>query len=133
MDNRKSFYYPWYYGEFENSQYNKKNITRWREYHLFIEVICPKIWVTPLPKNAKSPLLVDVCRSKTFLLKLAPPPLFTLEAWFSLDLLQVDLLASGASLVWSRSGRPRATKSREVVVPRHMKSDEGLLESLGFH
>ena len=42
-----------------------------------------------------------------------------------LDLLQVDLLASGASLVWPRSGRLRATKSREVV-PRHMKSDEGL-------
>ena len=32
----------------------------------------------------------------------------------SLDLLQVDLLASEASLVWPRSGRPRATKSREV-------------------
>ena len=29
------------------------------------------------------------------------------------DLLQVDLLASGASLFWPRSGRPRATKSRE--------------------
>ena len=28
-----------------------------------------------------------------------------------LDLLQVDLLASGASIVWPRSGRPRATKS----------------------
>ena len=41
-----------------------------------------------------------------------------------LDLLQVVLLASGASFVWPRSGRPRATKSREV--PRHMKSDEGL-------
>ena len=47
-----------------------------------------------------------------------------------LDLLQVDLLASGASLFWSRSARPRATKSREV--PRHMKSDEGLFESLGI-
>ena len=45
------------------------------------------------------------------------------------DLLQVDLLASGASLFWPRSGRPRATKSR-AVVPRHMKSDEGLFESL---
>ena len=42
----------------------------------------------------------------------------------TLDLLQVDLLASGASLFWPRSGRPRATKSREL--PRHMKSDEGL-------
>ena len=31
-----------------------------------------------------------------------------------LDLLQVDLLASGASLFCPRSGRPRATKSREV-------------------
>ena len=30
------------------------------------------------------------------------------------DLLQDDLLASGASLVWPRRGRPRATKSREV-------------------
>jgi len=40
------------------------------------------------------------------------------------DLLQVDLvLASGASLVWPRIGRPRAKKSREVC---HMKSDEGL-------
>ena len=47
-----------------------------------------------------------------------------------LDLLQVDLLASEASLFWSRSARPRATKSREV--PRHMKSDEGLFESLGI-
>ena len=28
-----------------------------------------------------------------------------------IDLLQVDLLASGASLFWPRSGRPRATKS----------------------
>ena len=31
-----------------------------------------------------------------------------------IDLLQVDLLASGARLVWPRSGRPRATKSREL-------------------
>ena len=36
------------------------------------------------------------------------------------DLLQVDLLASGASLVWLRSGRPRATKSREVDLSRLM-------------
>ena len=41
-------------------------------------------------------------------------------------MLQVDPLASGASLFWPQSGRPRATKSREVYVPRHMKSDEGL-------
>ena len=34
-----------------------------------------------------------------------------------LDLLQVDLLASGASLVWPRSGRPRATKSRAIWNP----------------
>ena len=42
------------------------------------------------------------------------------------DLLQVHLylLARGVSLFWPRSGRPRATKSREV--PHHMKSDEGL-------
>ena len=40
------------------------------------------------------------------------------------DLLRVDLLASGATLFWPRSGRPRATKSR-AVAPRHMKSDEG--------
>ena len=41
------------------------------------------------------------------------------------DLLQVDLLASGASLQFRRrSRRPRATKSQEVL--RHMKSDEGL-------
>ena len=38
-----------------------------------------------------------------------------------LDLLQVDLLASGASLVWPRSGRPRATKSREVVPPYEIR------------
>ena len=114
MDNRKSFYYPWYYGEFENSQYNKKNITRWREYHLFIEVICPKIWVTPLPKNAKSPLLVDVCRSKTFLLKLPPPPpLFTLEAWFSLDLLQVDLSWRAERALFGREAADRERRSRE--------------------
>ena len=31
-----------------------------------------------------------------------------------LDLLQVDVLASGVSLVWPRSGRPRATKSRAI-------------------
>ena len=36
------------------------------------------------------------------------------------DLLQVDLLASGASIVWPRSGRPRATKSREVDLSRLM-------------
>ena len=34
-----------------------------------------------------------------------------------LDLLQVDVLASGASLVWPRSGRPRATKSRAIWNP----------------
>ena len=34
---------------------------------------------------------------------------------YNIDLLQVDLLASGASLFWPRSGRPRATKSREVA------------------
>ena len=34
--------------------------------------------------------------------------------YISLDLLQVDLSASVASLFWPRSGRPRATKSREV-------------------
>ena len=34
----------------------------------------------------------------------------------TIDLLQVDLLVSGASLVWPRSGE----------APRHMKSDEGL-------
>ena len=56
--------------------------------------------------------------------------ILTSLAPITVDLLQVDLLASGASLVWPRSGRPRATKSREVFVPRHMKSDEGLLESL---
>ena len=36
------------------------------------------------------------------------------------DLLQVDLLASGASIVWPRSGRPRATKLREVDLSRLM-------------
>ena len=34
----------------------------------------------------------------------------------NVDLLQVDLLAGGASLVWPQSGRPRATKSREVPI-----------------
>ena len=33
--------------------------------------ICPKIWAKPLPKNVKSPLPVDVRRSKTPLLKLS--------------------------------------------------------------
>ena len=46
-----------------------------------------------------------------------------------LDLLQVDLLASGASLVWPRSGRPRATKSREVV-PAIWNPTKDFFESL---
>ena len=33
----------------------------------FIETICLKIWAKPLPKNARSPLLVDVRHSKTSL------------------------------------------------------------------
>ena len=37
-----------------------------------------------------------------------------------LDLLQVNLLASGASLVWPRSGRPRATKSRDYEIRRNL-------------
>ena len=44
--------------------------------------------------------------------------LFLMQIWCSaswLDLLQVDFLASGASLFWPRSGGPRAKKSREVV------------------
>ena len=44
--------------------------------------------------------------------------LFLMQIWCSsswLDMLQVDLLARGASLFWPWSGRPRATKSREVV------------------
>ena len=32
-----------------------------------IETICAKIWAKPLPCNAKSPLQVDVCLSKTSL------------------------------------------------------------------
>ena len=39
---------------------------------------------------------------------------------YNLDLLHVDLLASGASLFWPPSGRPRATKSREVDLS-HLK------------
>ena len=39
-----------------------------------------------------------------------------IDEW--VDLLQVDLLASGANLFWPRSGRPRATKSREVDLSR---------------
>ena len=38
----------------------------------------------------------------------------------AIDLLQVDLLASGASLVWPRIGRPRAKKLREVDLSRLM-------------
>ena len=38
----------------------------------------------------------------------------------SVDLLQVDLLASEASLVWPWSSRPRATKSRELDLSRLM-------------
>ena len=34
------------------------------------------------------------------------------------DLLQVDLLASGVSLFWPRSDRPRVMKSREVDLSR---------------
>ena len=54
------------------------------------------------------------------------PGVILLNAVKNLDLLQVDLLASGASLVnvWPRSGWPRATRS--CLVPRHVKSDEGL-------
>ena len=44
-----------------------------------------------------------------------------------LDLLQVDLLARRASLFCSPAKRPTAS---DEVVPRHMKSDEGLFESL---
>ena len=46
-----------------------------------IETSCPKRWAKPLSKNEKRPLLVDVRRSKTSLLKFtysrlrpAPPP-----------------------------------------------------------
>ena len=44
-----------------------------------------------------------------------------------LDLLQVDLLASGAS-PFGREAADRERRSREMssFVPRHMKSDEGL-------
>ena len=38
-----------------------------------------------------------------------------------LDLLQVDLLASGAYLVWPRGGRPRATKSRFRPAPYEIR------------
>ena len=43
----------------------------------------------------------------------------------SLNLLQVDLLASGASLF----GREAADRERRS----HVKSDEGLFESLHYH
>ena len=49
--------------------------------------------------------------------------LYKFSAWTHLDLLQVDLLASGASLFGrkkNRSGPPRATKSREVDLSRLM-------------
>ena len=38
-----------------------------------------------------------------------------------LDLLQVDLLASGTYLVWPRGGRPRATKSRVRPAPYEIR------------
>ena len=38
-----------------------------------------------------------------------------------LDLLQVDLLASGACLAWPRDGRPRATKSRVRPAPYEIR------------
>ena len=37
---------------------------------LSIETICPKIWAKIQLKNEKSPLPVDICRSKASLLKL---------------------------------------------------------------
>ena len=46
-----------------------------------------------------------------FFFKNSPLPSF---GSYNIDLLQVNLLVSGVSLVWPRSGRPRATKSREV-------------------
>ena len=36
-----------------------------------IKTICPRLWTNPLPNDAKSPLPVDVRRSKTLLLKLS--------------------------------------------------------------
>ena len=36
-----------------------------------IKTICPRVWTNPLPNDAKSPLPVDVRRSKTLLLKLS--------------------------------------------------------------
>ena len=33
-----------------------------------IEMICPKVWARPLPKNVKRSLTVDLRRSKTSLL-----------------------------------------------------------------
>lgn len=53
-------------------------------------------------------------------------PLDSLKSWYQARLATSrPLLGSGRSLFWLRSGGPRATKSRE-----HMKSDEGLFESL---
>ena len=48
-----------------------------------------------------------------------------------LDLLQVDLLASGASLVWPWSGWSRATKSREVDLSRLMGSHLHFVPKMG--
>ena len=48
----------------------------------------------------------------------------------SWDLLQVDLisfLASGESIL-GRKAAKRTTKSQDVFVPRHIKSDEGLFD-----
>ena len=44
-----------------------------------IKTICPRVWTNPLPNDAKSPLPVDVRRSKTLLLKLSNIPSEWLE------------------------------------------------------
>ena len=49
------------------------------------ETICPRIWSKSRPKSAKRPLPVDICRSKTSLLKLptARRSKYQLDQWQS--------------------------------------------------
>ena len=48
----------------------------------FMETVCPKLQAKPLPRNAKRPAPVDVCRSKTPLLPLANLGAFFVVVFF---------------------------------------------------
>ena len=45
----------------------------------------------------------------------------------AVDLLQVDLLASGANLFWPQAADCERRSRERSFVPLHMKSDEGIL------